>query len=80
MVGILSARAPELTFRVGNAADNYTRFSKDSIPVKLASGAVGMVVAHQCMPVTDKIVDKAADFIAEKRAKRSAKKNTKKED
>jgi hypothetical protein len=46
--------------------------------VKLGAGAVGMVVAHACMPVADKIVDTSANFIAEQRAKRSAKKNAKK--
>jgi hypothetical protein len=75
---ILSAIDLKTTQIVRDAADNYTRFDKDSMAVKLGAGAVGMVVAHACMPVADKIVDTSASFIAERRAKRSAKKNAKK--
>jgi hypothetical protein len=75
---ILSAIDLKTTQFVRDAADNYTRFNRDSTAVNLGAGAVGMVVAHACMPVADKIVDTSANFIAEQRAKRSAKKNAKK--
>lgn len=77
---ILSVIDLKTTQIVRDTADNYTRFNRDSTAVNIGAGAIGMVVAHACMPVTDKIVDKTANFIAEKRAQRSAKKNTKKED
>ena len=64
---------------VANTADNYTRFDKDSIAVKLGAGAVGMVVAANLKPVTDQVVDKSADFIVEQRIKFQAKRNAKKD-
>jgi hypothetical protein len=63
-----------------NATDNYTGFDKDSLAVKLGSGAIGMVVSRKLEPVTDKIVDSSADFIVEKWTKFRAKKNDKKKD
>lgn len=75
---ILSAIDLKTTQIVRDTADNYTRFDRNSTAVNLGAGAIGMVVAHACMPVADKIVDTSANFIAEQRAKRSAKKNAKK--
>jgi Rod binding domain-containing protein len=77
---ILSAISFKTTQFTSNTVDNYTRFNKDSLAVSLVSGGIGMVVANQLEPVTEKIVDKTANFINEKRAKRSAKKDAKKND
>jgi len=74
---VIAYKTGELT---ANAAADYTRFEKDSLAVKLGSGAVSMVVTAKLTPHTDKMVDKAADFIVEKRTKYVAKKNTKKKD
>ena len=72
--------AMKTTQLTANAIDDYTRFEKDSLPVRLGSGAVGMIVSRKLEPVTNKIVDSTADFINEKRADRRNKKNNKKKD
>ena len=63
-----------------DTADNYTRFEKDDLIVKLGAGAIGMVVAANLKPYTDKIIDTGADFIVVKRVEFRAKKDAKKKD
>lgn len=77
---LVSAIDLKTTSIVANTADNYTRFDRDDLIVKLGAGAVGMVVASGVKPVTDKIVDKTADFAVEKWTKFRAKKNAKKQE
>lgn len=74
---LIAAKTAEIT---ADAADNYTRFEKDSLTVKLGAGAVGMIVSKKLEPVTDKLVDKTADFLVKKRADFRAKKNAKQQE
>lgn len=73
-----SAIAMKTAQVAADAIADYTRFDKDSLAVRLGTGAIGMVVSRKLEPVTDKIVDSTADFIVEKRIKFQAKKNAKK--
>ena len=75
---VISAIDVTTTRFVANTAENYTRFDKDNLLVRLGSGAIGMVVCANVKPVTDKFVDKTADFVSSKRAEFVAKKNAKK--
>ena len=64
-----------------DAIASYTRFdNKDSLAVRLGTGAIGMVVARKLEPATDAIVDKTADFLVEKRDQFRSKRNAKKKD
>lgn len=77
---VVSAIDLKTTQIAANTVDNYTGFDKDSLAVKLGTGAIGMVVAANLKPVTDKYVDKAADFINLKRMEFVTKKNEKKKE
>ena len=59
---------------------DYTRFDKESLAIRLGTGAIGYVVARKLEPATDAMVDKTADFIVEKRNKFRTKRNAKKKD
>jgi hypothetical protein len=77
VTSIIAVKTTELA---ENTANDYTRFDKDSLAVKLGAGAIALVVTSAVTPYTDKVVDKTVDFIVAKRAERCAKKNTKKKD
>lgn len=57
--------------------DNHTPLEKDSTPVQLGSGLVGMLVSAHAKPYTDKMVDKTSMYIAVKRVAHQNKKNKK---
>ena len=75
-----SAVAMKTAQLAADTVADYTRFEKDSLAVRLGSGAIGMVVARKLEPATDAIVDKTADFIVEKRNKFRSRKNNDKKD
>jgi hypothetical protein len=75
-----SAVAMKTAQLAADTVADYTRFEKDSLAVRLGSGAIGMVVARKLEPATDAIVDKTADFIVEKRNKFRSRKNNNKKD
>lgn len=70
----------KMTQLTADTVDNYTRYEKNSIAVKLGSGLVGTVVSAKLSPITDKIVDTTADFTAAKWSAFRAKRNDKKKD
>jgi len=59
---------------------SYTSFDKESLALRLGTGAIGMVVARKLEPATDAIVDKTADFLVEKRNQFRSKRDAKKKD
>lgn len=63
---------------VANLADDYTRFDKDDMFVKIGSGVVAWGVADAAEPLTDKLVDTTFDFagkqVANYKSRREAKK------
>ena len=74
---LIAVKTTQLT---ANTMADYTSFEKDSIVVRLGSGAVGMVVSRKLEPVTAKIVDRSADFVNAQREKYKSKKTAKKDD
>jgi len=77
VISTISYKTTELAKSI---ADDYTQFEKDSLAVKLGSGAISLVVTSKLKPHTDKLVDKTADFIDAKRAERRTKKDNEKKD
>jgi hypothetical protein len=60
-----------------NAIDDHTSLEKDSAPVQIGAGVIGMYVATKLSPITDKAVDVAFEFVIAQREKRQAKKDKK---
>ena len=75
VISIVDVKTTQLT---ADTIADHTHFEKDDLFVKLASGAVGMVVASTVKPVTDKMVDRTADFAVAQWNKRKPKKNPEK--
>lgn len=58
-----------------NAIDDHTSLDKDSAPVQIGTGVLGMYVATKLLPITDKAIDTTFDFVIAQREKRREKKN-----